>query len=317
MNDFRRRDDHFIGIGGGVQILNDALSHGTRRAVQRNDLPQDAVFVIAVLVERGDIDAVQPRCLAQEMRLVPDLRLCLCVERENLYGELLAFAEGEEVDELCQRLRIVGAGAAGKHDVAQSLPILRMQGDAGKIQHVQDVGVAHLIADGEGDQIKVPYGLLTFQTAKRQVGLAHGLLHIAPWRKDPLAPDALLSVHDVVQDPHADVRHADLVGVRKTEGDPYVDACLVLYYFVEFAPGIARRLLHRGQNPFEQFFHRIPLTVLWPKRSDFGLVFSIVTSAAAFDKMQSAAVAGKAPQTGRAAPFCNRPPYRDRRSKGV
>ena len=90
--------------------------------------------------------------------------------------------------------------------------------------------------------------------------LPHGVLHVAPGGEDALAPDAGHIVHDLVEDSHADVRHADLVGVREAKSDTGVDLRKVLYRLIVFAAHVAGRLLHTGQNALQAavncFVHR-------------------------------------------------------------
>ena len=78
--------------------------------------------------------------------------------------------------------------------------------------------------------------------------LAHFGLHIPPGVEDALAPDALHLVHDAVEDPHAHIGHADLIGIREAEGHIDPDGIRILLDLIEFAAGVARRLLHAGQD---------------------------------------------------------------------
>ena len=251
MDNLRRGDDLFCREVGLVHVLDNPLGHGFRRAVQRNDLLQSAVISIDVVIEGGHIDPRDLRSFPQELGLVPARLLGPVVELEDFDGALLSLAEGEEVDKVGQRLRIVHTGAAGKDEVFEARPVRRSQGHPGQLQHMEDVGVAHLIADGEGDQVEVLHRVVALQRPKWQTVGLHSLLHVAPGREDPLAPDLGHFVHHAVENPHPHVGHADLVGVREAEGHPDPDVRLVLDDLVIFAAHISRRFLHGGQDSFQ------------------------------------------------------------------
>ena len=86
--------------------------------------------------------------------------------------------------------------------------------------------------------------------------LPHGGLHIAPGGEDPLAPDAVHLIHDAVENPHADIGHADFIGVREAEGHAQVHLGLVLDDLSVFAAHVPRRLLDRGQNAMQLIHHK-------------------------------------------------------------
>ena len=81
--------------------------------------------------------------------------------------------------------------------------------------------------------------------------LPHKRLEIRPRRKDPFAPEIFPAVDEAVQDFHAKVGHADLIGIRKAKGKPHVHVLNFLDNAAHFSPDILRRLLHLQQKRFD------------------------------------------------------------------
>lgn len=136
------------------------------------------------------------------------------------------------------------------------MPVLAVDGYTRQIQHIHNIGIGHLIANGEGDHVKITDGVLALQCPQRQTMAAHLGLHIPPGGEDPLAPYAVHAVHHTVKDPHAHIGHTDLIGIREAKRHPDIHHLFILLYLPPFAAGIAGRLLHRGEYPLFQFGHR-------------------------------------------------------------
>ena len=188
-----------------VEILHDAFCDLLRRTWARRDGRNGAIGVVTVLVQRWHVDTRNFCHIQQKFRLALPGPLRRAVTFHNLARGVLSLAEREEIEEVRQRLRIHRADAAAKHDVLQSLALLRQQRHASEIEHIQDVGIAHLIADRKRDQIELRNGIVTLQRPERQAVRPHLRLHVAPRREHALAPDALHLVHHAVEDAHADV----------------------------------------------------------------------------------------------------------------
>ena len=185
--------------------------------MRRGDTVDRAVLVIAHLVERGDIHAFDLRRRDEKVLLTPALALCLAVQIGKLEHDLLAVADHEQVDEVCQRLGIVGARAAAGDDMLEFRAIPCQHGHATKIEHVGNVGKGQLILQRESNDIKLIQRIAALQSVERDTGPSHLVLHIDPGRADTLAPDVLLVVKQAIQDARAEMRHSDLVGIREAE----------------------------------------------------------------------------------------------------
>ena len=238
-----------------VHVVNDALCHHSRRAVTGRDGAYRAIVVVGNIVQAGNVNAVQLCGGTEKFRLVPALAARLAVQLHQLHGDVLTLAQAYQINEIGDRLGVVHGGAAGDHQRGQAVTLGATQGDLRQIQHVKDGGKGHLIAHGKGHNIEIGDGVAGFQCEKWHVRLAHLLLHVAPRGKDTLAPHAVHLIHDAIEDPHAQIGHADLVGIRKAEGDPGVHRPLIFDHRVILAAHIAGRLLHTGQDPFQLFIH--------------------------------------------------------------
>ena len=86
--------------------------------------------------------------------------------------------------------------------------------------------------------------------------LPHLLLHVPPRGEHPLAPDSVQVVHHTVEDPHPQVGHADLIGIREAEGHPGIHLGFILHHRVVFSPHIPGRLLHPGEDALQSLIQK-------------------------------------------------------------
>ena len=183
---------------------------------RRNALNR-AVLVVLDLVQRRHIHALDLCCRNQEFLLRPAFALGLAVQIGKFQHDLLAVADHEQVNEISQRLRIVGTRTAAGYNMLEFGTVLCQHRNTAEIQHIQNVGKRQLILQRKRDNIKVRQRVTALQTVQRQTGLAHFSLHVDPWRADTFAPDALLIIEQAVKDTRTEVRHGNLIGIRKTE----------------------------------------------------------------------------------------------------
>ena len=245
----------FVGKIGPVQILHDAFFHARRRAGRGRNGGKGAVGIVSMRVERRDVDALELRRLAQKFLLAQTLPLGCAVAFDDLAGALLPFADGEKVDEIGQRLRVYRADAPGEDNALQPLAVFGQQRQSGKLKHVEHVRVAHLVAEREGNKVKIADGIVALQRPEGQPVRAHLRLHIAPGGEHPLAPDAGHLVHHAVEDAHADVRHADLIRVREAERHAEIDFTFIFLNFAVLTAGVPGGLLYERENSFKFLVH--------------------------------------------------------------
>ena len=257
MDNFRGGDNHLGGEIGGIQIFHNPLGHHLGRTLPGNHRLQGAIRVIFMGIEAGHIHALDFGHFPKELLLAPRLPLGFLIEGDNFHGAVLSLAGGEEVDKLRQRFRIKGADATGKHHIVQPLTLGAVDGHAGQPEHIDNVGIGHFIADGKGNHVEILHRLLTFQRPQRQLLVTHFFLHVAPGRKHPLAPHALHLVHNAVQNPHSHIGHTDFIGIREAERHPDIHFLAVFLNFSPLAAGVTRRFLHRREDSFDLFGHRL------------------------------------------------------------
>ena len=240
---------------GLVQILYDPLGHQLGRALLRGDRRHGAILVVGDGIEGGHI---KPRHLGrshQQILTGPPLPAGALIEPDELHGHILTLAQGEDVHKGRQRLRVVGTGAAGDDQGGVLVPVGGAQGQPGQIQHVEHVGVGHLIAQGEADDVEIRDGISALQTVEGKAFPAHLLLHVSPGGEHPLAPHPGQLIHQPVENPHPQIGHADLIGIGKAHGDPRIYLLGVLHHCVVLSTGIPGRLLHPGEDRFHRPVH--------------------------------------------------------------
>ena len=256
---------------GGVHVRHHALCDRARHVgVFRFDGSYGVVVAKLHVVEGRHVEAVE-LCGggAEEFFFrVGTVVLHAQVQGGQLRQGVLAFADGEDVHERSHGLGIVGAGAAGDdHGVVLS-PVRTPEGDPGEGEHIQHVGVAQLVLHGERHDIEVTDGIAAVEGEERHGPGAHFVLHVGPGRVDPLAPDPVHLVQDAAEDPHAEIRHADLVAVREAERHPEIHRGQVLHHGAHFPTGVPSRLRHGRYEALNIFSHGFPRGKL-SRKKDF------------------------------------------------
>ena len=100
----------------------------------------------------------------------------------------------------------------------------------------------------KSDKIIVFYGLVAFQTEKRNIVFSHQLLHIGVRHKHTFAPYVGHGViHHVIEYLHAEVRHSHVVHIGKAERKTDIDSFFIFDDAPVFSPDIPRRLLNFGK----------------------------------------------------------------------
>ena len=112
----------------------------------------------------------------------------------------LTFANIKNIKEISQGLRVIGAGAAADHDGVFLRTLGSKQRNAREVQHLKDIGVAHLILDREAEEVELLHGILGFQGKQGNVLLPHDFIQIGPGRIDAFTPDVLPLIEHIVQD---------------------------------------------------------------------------------------------------------------------
>ena len=136
MDNFCRGNDRLRRKIRLVHVLYDALSDTRGRAVFGPNVGKRPVRLIAVLIERWHIHAVDFAHAQEKFLLRAAVMLGLPVAVDDLLRDLLALAERKKVDEVCQWLGIHRAHAAGKDDVLETFPLARQKRHTGKLQHI-------------------------------------------------------------------------------------------------------------------------------------------------------------------------------------
>ncbi len=249
-------------VGPLVEVHQRVLAHPERdaRTVGHHGLDR-AVGGVGDVVEARDVDVAGHREAAQQLlataRTVLGLPLAHHVgDREH---DLLAVAEHRGVDEVGDRLGVEGGVAAGDHDGVVLGPVGGVQRDAGEVEGVEHVGVAELGGEAQAEQVEGADGTVAVHGELRDRALlvtgAHHLLHVGPHRVGALGEDPVALVEHLVEDLHALVGQAHLVGVGVHQRPPHGGAARlgaggavpVLDDRVELAADVLDGLLHRRQ----------------------------------------------------------------------
>ena len=252
MDDFSVGHGDGFGIDGVGQILHHPLFHlgGGGGVVGRKGFER-AVLVVGHVIKGRNVNPFQLRQVPQNVDArkasfppVPD-------HVDQFVHHVLAVADHKGVDEGCQGLGVKGAGAARHHDGVLFGPVLPTDGHPAQVQHLQDVGIAHFVLQGEADNVKFVQRRPAFQRKQRHPGFPHLVRHVGVGHEQALAKGVLPLVDEIIQYFHAKVAHADFIGVGKAEAKGAAHAVPILAHGVHFPAGIARGALNRFQQLFQ------------------------------------------------------------------
>ncbi len=90
----------------------------------------------------------------------------------------------------------------------QSLPVPAVDRDLRQAEHVDYIGVAHLIADGKGNQVKVPGRGLDSPGPRGELRAVMAASISPQGAKTRLTPDPVHLVHHAVKNAHPQIGHA-------------------------------------------------------------------------------------------------------------
>ncbi len=171
--------------------------------------------------------------------------------RVDLADHLLAVTQHHEVEEVGERLRVVGGVATGPDQRLRRGAIGRSDGHAREIDAVEDVRVDELGREVEGDEVELVGGPMGVDREQREPFAAHDLLEVGPGRIRALGEGIRPLVQDLVEDLQPLVGEADLVRVRVHQEPPDPLRGGRRYLGAELAADVARRLLDRGEVRLE------------------------------------------------------------------
>ena len=158
---------------------------------------------------------------------------------------VLDLPDEERVEERRQRPRVGDRGAAAEDDGVFPIPLGGVQRHAGEVEHLEDVGVAELVRQGEAPEVALADRRERLQRPQRHAAGAHEVGHVRPRAVGPLGGGRRGVVQLTVEDLQRGVGDPDLVHVRIGQDDagtcPGLDAGVELSTRVAPGPRDARQ----------------------------------------------------------------------------
>ena len=210
--------------------------------------------------ERGDVDAGDVAGLFQTAVTRPAFVQGLFQQAQHVGQGFFAVAQHHQIDEGGQRLGAQQGAATGddQRALAQILrPVGRAQGDVAQLQHVEHVGVAQLMGDGEGKAVQVAQRRAGFQRAQRTAVLPQDVACFSFRGHDPFGPPVFVAVDDTVKDLLSQIGHADFIGIGKGQAHTQANLGRVFVAGALFDTGVAAGAGRMGSSA------RINIPVVW------------------------------------------------------
>ena len=124
VNDLDIRYDKVVGIVALVHVHHDALFDHRGSVIARRDALDRTVVMVAHVVQRGHIYALDLRSKAQEFFPAFAVLFALSVQLHHFEVDLFSVTEEKDVDKIGDRLGIAGARTARDDDVLEVMPVL-------------------------------------------------------------------------------------------------------------------------------------------------------------------------------------------------
>ncbi len=170
----------------------------------------------------------------------------------DLGDDLFAVAEHDQVDEVGDRLRVVGAVAPHHDERVLGPSVGGTDRDARQVDAVEEVRVGELGRQVEAQQVELAGGAVRVDREEREPPVAHERLEVDPRCVGALGEGVVALVQDLVEDLQTLVGQADLVGVGVDEQPPDVALAGLGTLRTVLQADVARRLLHMGQEGLER-----------------------------------------------------------------
>ncbi len=200
-------------------------------------------------VDTGDRGELMQHALARSSRATA--RLPRAHDLGDLRHDFLAVTDREPVDEVGERLRVVGAVAARPDERMLGPTVRGPHRHAREVDAVEDVRVHELGREVERDQVELTRRAVRVDREQRQLVTAQQRLEIEPRRVRALGDRVVALVQDLVEDLQPLVGQTDLVGIGVDEQPRHLPGVVVGSQGAVFATDVASRLLHLGQERLE------------------------------------------------------------------
>jgi len=177
-------------------------------------------------VKGGHVDARHLGKVTQQVGAAEAGGPCFGHHQANLWQQFFTIAEGDEIKEGGEGLRVAGGGGSAGKDQGrrrrvgqgQVAPLGGPQGNAGQIQHLQDVGGAQLVAEAEAEDVKGAKGAAAFDREQGQISLPQPGRQIGRRQVGAIAELAGNAVENRIENDVAQVAGPHLVDLGVGEG---------------------------------------------------------------------------------------------------
>ncbi len=250
MSGFHEWNDRSGGQRRRVEIVDHAGTHGLGNVVSQplnTDLA--AVLVENRLVKSRHVGPIHGGCNPGELVFSRERRVALHgfpeVAHDRQAG--LAVADDEQINERREQLGILRAGPAGNHQGVVVAPLIGMEGNAAKVEHGENIGVADFVLKREPNHIEFAQRRERFQAVQGQFVVAERLLEIRQGREGTLASPAEI-VHQAVEDLEAMMTHPQGIGIRERQTQRSATGLMILGDAVTLPSDILGRCLDARQD---------------------------------------------------------------------
>ena len=243
------------GIGGLIDVCHNApcragiIRHkGAQRRAGRGRHGRE---------QRWHVHAGDAPCRVEQFLSGPAPVAGFFQQFQHVRQAFFAVAQNHQIHKWGQGLGAEQGPAAGHHQrtgVQTFWPVRATQGNTRQVQHIEHVGIAQLVGDGKTEGMRADKGGIRLQGGQGGVVLAQHLRGFTLRSHNPFSPPLGPGVDHAVEDLLAQVGHAHLVGIGKSQGYAQTDAGGIFAANVVFNARVAAGAWQQGQ----QLAHVVP-----------------------------------------------------------
>ena len=242
---FYVRHNYLIGKIRFIKVLYDTLCYLGRNIVIYGRICfYRAIFVIRYIVKRRNVYSLNSSCRFVKIRLfgIFSLVFHFDIETAKLGEHFLTLSDIEKVKERGNGFCVISTRPSAYdygHIIAS---VFASERYFCKLQHIEDVSIAHFILKREAYHIKFCKRITALTRGKRDIVLPHFFLHIYPRVINTLTPYVLFPIEYAVKYTHAEIGHSYLISIGKAKRKARFDLGFILDYLSVFSARISSRL---------------------------------------------------------------------------
>ena len=178
----------------------------------------------------------------------------------DLGQDLFRLAQDEKIEKIGKRLRVECTWATPDYERMSVIPFTGIERYLAKIENSEYVRIAEFVLKAYPQEVELEKSMFALDRPKGLSRIPQFFFVIGPWRVDPVCHYSFGLVQLMVKQLQPKMAQADLVDIRKCEGEADRSVLKAFTVSIQFEPDIAAGFLHTIQIRIEHFLCNILTT---------------------------------------------------------